>query len=244
MKPVGRKIIRLESVDSTNNYTANLIKASDVTHGSVILAVEQTAGRGQRNAEWLVKPGENLTFSLYIDEVKLSVSEQFKITQLVSLAICDLLKKYSIIAKIKWPNDIYVDSKKIAGVLIENQLQGESIKSSIIGIGLNVNQTLFEGFDATSLKLCTGNFVNIEEVLFGFIHSFNQLIDCTTNVEEEYLKRMYLINKKTLFLNPEGNTFRGEIIGVSPTGKLRVLVGEGMEEFDLKGIQFTPQNEI
>ena len=244
MKPVGRKIIRLESVDSTNNYTANLIKASDVTHGSVILAVEQTSGRGQRNAEWLVRPGENLTFSLYVDEVKLSVNEQFKITQLVSLAICDVLKKYSIVAKVKWPNDIYVDSKKIAGVLIENQLQGGNIKSSIIGIGLNVNQTSFEGFDATSLKLTTGNFTNIEEVLFAFIHSFNERIERTANIEAEYLEKMYLINESASFLNQAGHKFEGEIIGVAPTGKLQVRVSEGVKEFDLKGIQFIPQNEI
>lgn len=244
MKSVGRKIIRLESVDSTNNYTANLIKDKNVTHGSVILAVEQTAGRGQRGAEWLVKPGENLTFSLFIDEVKLSVTEQFKITQLVSLVLCEVLRSFSIPASIKWPNDIYVGSEKIAGILIENQIQGSKVRSSIIGIGLNINQMNFEGMNATSMKKMSGEFVRIEEVLFKFIDAFNEISPKLNQLQEEYLNHLYLLNKHSTFAYPNGDKFTGTIKGVSDIGKLQVLIENEIQEFDLKGIAFIPQSEI
>ena len=140
MEQIGRKIVRLESVDSTNNYTANLIKSGELVHGSVIMAVEQTNGRGQMGAEWLVKPGENLTFSIFLDNVNLSVDNQFFLTRLVSVSLIDFLANFNIPAMIKWPNDLFVNDKKIAGVLIENNVSGSFIQKSIIGIGLNVNE--------------------------------------------------------------------------------------------------------
>ncbi len=130
---IGRKIIRLESVDSTNNYIANLLKEGVLEDGTVILADDQYAGRGHRDSEWLANAGENLTFSFFLDNVNLSVQNQFYLTCIVSITLTQLLDKYGISSKIKWPNDIYVDQKKIAGVLIENQLSSTYIKSSIIG---------------------------------------------------------------------------------------------------------------
>ena len=148
---IGQKIIHLESVDSTNNYVANLIKRSEITHGTVIMADEQFAGKGQRGAEWYVKPGENLTFSFFLENVNLSVSQQFYLTQVVSLSLVDVLTTLKLTAQIKWPNDIYIKDRKIAGVLIQNQVSNGMVNTAIIGIGLNVNQQSFEGFSATSL---------------------------------------------------------------------------------------------
>ncbi len=119
---IGQKIIHLESVDSTNNYVANLIQRKEITHGTVIMADEQFAGKGQRGAEWHVNPGKNLTFSFLLENINLSISQQFFLTQVVSVSLVNLLKKLKLTAQIKWPNDIYINRNKIAGVLIENQV--------------------------------------------------------------------------------------------------------------------------
>lgn len=242
MKQIGRKIIRLESVDSTNNYVANLIKQGGIEHGSVIMAVDQYAGRGQRDAEWLSNAGLNLTFSLYLDDVNLSVNRQFILTELISIALVQLLSKFSIEAKIKWPNDIYVKRKKIAGVLIENQLSGKKIKNTIIGVGLNVNQIDFSMPNTSSIILEKGNRMNLDEVLFSFIETFNFIIKENysgddSSLRDLYLKDLYLINQSSLFISNQ-KQFKGEITGVSDGGLL-IIKEKGTEKmYDLKEIQF------
>ena len=140
---IGSKIIHLESVDSTNNYAANLVRQGNCDHGTVILADDQFLGKGQRGSEWIATKGDNLTTSIVLTPDNLSVEDQFYLTCLASLSVVDTLKEYHIEASIKWPNDIYVEHKKIAGILIENSFQGNSIKSSIIGIGLFLVGPLF-----------------------------------------------------------------------------------------------------
>ena len=148
-------IIWLGSTDSTNEEAKRHI--SDIDNLSVLSAFEQSAGRGQRGNRWLSNPGENLTFSIVLkfsgtasDSVaalpKLIARDQFVLNEIVSLSVVEFLAAYGIAARIKWPNDIYVDDRKICGILIENSLRGDLISSSIIGIGLNVNQ---KHFDAT-----------------------------------------------------------------------------------------------
>ena len=170
---IGRKIIRLESVDSTNNYIANLLKEGILEDGTVILADEQFAGKGQRNSEWLTSPGENLTFSFFLSNVNLSVQNQYFLTCIVSISLVQLLNKFGLDAKIKWPNDIYINNKKISGVLIENQLSSSEIKNSIIGIGLNINQREFDGLNATSVLVETEIRRTPMDVLYSFIEIFN-----------------------------------------------------------------------
>lgn len=246
MKPLGRKIIRLESVDSTNNYVANLIKEGNIDHGAVILADEQFGGRGQRGAVWQSQPGENLTMSIYLTDVNVSVSQQFQLTQFVSLGIIEFFKKKGVHATIKWPNDIYVGSEKIAGMLIENQLAGDKIKSSIVGIGLNVNQTKFDGFSATSLKLVLGAFTKIEDVLFSLINSINTSIEKynfdRVILNEDYLQSMYRRNTNSHFL-VHGIRKQGCIRGVNGIGKLEVEFEGKLELFDLKEIEYVNQTE-
>ena len=239
---IGRKIIRLDSVDSTNNYAANLLKQGEIESGTVILADEQYAGRGQRDAEWLVKPGENLTFSFFLANVNLSVNNQFYLTQLVSLSLIDLLLKFGVSATIKWPNDIYVGQKKIAGVLIENQLAFNQVKSSIFGIGLNVNQQEFDGFKATSMFLESGVSKIPNDVLFSFIESFNKIggtfsSNQVESIREEYLRNLYLRKIRALFEDELGK-FEGEIVNVLDSGEL-VIDREGeLKSYNLKEIKF------
>lgn len=148
----GQTIIRLNSVDSTNNYAASLLNTTNVPEGTVIVAQEQTAGRGQRGADWLTIPGKNLTFSLILQPKFLTPDHQFLLSQAVALAIYEVIAGYDPGAIIKWPNDILVNGKKIAGILIENRLSGKNLGHSVIGIGINVNQETFPpGIPAVSL---------------------------------------------------------------------------------------------
>lgn len=240
MEQIGHKIIRLESVYSTNNYTANLVKQDELVHGSVIMAVEQTNGRGQMGAEWLVKPGENLTFSIFLNNVNLSVETQFFLTRITALSIVDYLAKINIYGVIKWPNDIFVEGKKIAGILIENTISGSLIQKTIIGIGLNVNQTDFGDLNATSIQTKTAVNNSIDEVLFSFIKCFNERLSCgLTNrkLESDYLDKLYLLNLSSSFEDEEG-IFNGIIDGVESSGHLRVLKEEKTILYSLKEIRF------
>jgi len=239
---IGRKIIHLNNVDSTSNYTANLVKEGQIDSGTVILADNQYAGRGQRGSEWLVKPGENLTFSFFLDNVNLSVDRQFVLTQIVSLSIVDLLKKFGMSAEIKWPNDIYCRGKKIAGVLIENQLMGRNVKNSIIGVGINLNQETFEGFDATSTLLETGAYKKPMDMLHSFCVSFNECWPRFINnnfaaLKSDYLKDLYKFGIEARYRNAEGE-LTGVIVDVLDSGKLLVRHGDADRAYDLKEIQF------
>jgi len=239
---IGNKIVRLASVDSTNNYIANLVKEREITSGTVVLADEQFLGKGQRGSEWTTNAGENLTFSFFLDNVNLSVENQFILTQLVSLSLIELLDKLNVKAKIKWPNDIYIDSTKVAGVLIENQLSFGQIKSSVIGIGLNVNQKKFDGFNATSLFLENEVHHSLMDILLSFIDSFNKVasqysLNLTSKIKEEYLKNLYLFEQEAFFEDDNGR-FTGRIFDVLPSGKILIAVNGFDREYDLKEIRF------
>lgn len=245
MKQIGKKIIRLESVDSTNNYTANLIKEGNITHGTVILAVEQFEGRGQRNAEWLANPGENLTISIFLDRVNLSVGNQFDLTKVIALSVVDYLQSVGIVSRIKWPNDIFVDGRKIAGILIENSIGSEFIKSSIVGIGLNINQNDFPDLLATSTFLETGIRRSIDEVLFSLIGKINEnlfLLNNKDQLDASYLEKLYLIHEPALF-EIEGEYLNGVIKGVGKDGKLQVMIKDDLRSFGMKEIRFILQSE-
>ena len=134
-------IIWLQSVDSTNEEAKRHI--SDIDNLSVLSALEQTAGRGQRGNTWTSNAGENLMFSIVLKSPVLMAEDHFALNEIAALSVTEFLSTYGIKAQIKWPNDIYVDEKKICGILIENSFRGKSISSSIIGIGLNINQRNF-----------------------------------------------------------------------------------------------------
>lgn len=239
---IGRKIIHLDSVDSTNNYAANLLKAGQIESGTVIMADEQFAGRGQRAAVWSANSGENLTFSFFIDNVNLSVDRQFVLTQLVSMSLIELLAKLGLTATIKWPNDIYCGERKIVGVLIENQLHGSVVKSAIVGVGLNMNQSEFKGFQATSTFLETGFRRIPKEVLLSYTVSFttawNKYMDGHyQRLKADYLKRLYRLNQDSQFSDVEG-IFTGKITNVLDSGKLEVQKADKTHYFEVKEIQF------
>jgi BirA family biotin operon repressor/biotin-[acetyl-CoA-carboxylase] ligase len=238
---IGQNIIRLSSVDSTNNYTAKLQKEGIIKSGTVILAEDQFGGRGQRGSEWLSNAGENLTFSIFIAEVNLSVERQFRITQYVSVILIQFLKKKGIPCNIKWPNDIYYQDKKLAGLLIESSIQGSTINSVVIGIGLNVNQISFGSLPATSMSKALDSVLNLDSILMELIYEFN-----AKNLEgylrasggdEEYHNSLYGLNEKLRFEDQTGE-FVGVIKGVTQLGKLSIEKEDSLEEYSLKEISF------
>lgn len=244
--PIGSKVIQLSSVDSTNNYAAMLVSNDNAVHGTVILADEQTAGRGQRGAKWQSESGSNLLMSIILKPDNLSVDRQFLLTQIASLAVVDLLRKIGLSAHIKWPNDIYVGDRKICGMLIENNLSGAVIRSSIIGIGLNVNQSFFDLTTATSIKLEKGQSFPIQEILFSFIGSFNLFYDQLMpsrlqDIEDLYKSNMLGYEQKRIFEDETGE-FLGMIRGVDPNGKLRMEVNGVEQTYDLKQLRFIFRN--
>ena len=147
-------IIWMKSVDSTNNEAKRRI--SDIDNLSVLSALEQTAGRGQRGNTWTSDAGANLMFSIVLKSPSLIVEDHFILNEIAALSVADFLSTYGIKAEIKWPNDIYVHEKKICGILIENSFHRKSISYSIIGIGLNINQRNFDVNlpNPTSMVLC------------------------------------------------------------------------------------------
>ena len=135
-------VIWLDSIDSTNSEA--LRRLADVPSGTVIAAREQTAGRGQRGNTWFTQPGQNLTFSIVLKfEGVFPVSRAVWLNYLSSLAVAEFLRSFGVACEIKWPNDVYVGKRKICGILIENQLGADGVASSVIGIGININQREF-----------------------------------------------------------------------------------------------------
>lgn len=243
---IGRKIIFKESLDSTNNYAAKLLQTGELCHGTVIMSGEQTAGRGQRGAVWAAEPYKNLIFTCFVEYDNLSVANHQSITHFVSLAIVDFLSFFGVFAAIKWPNDIVVGNKKIAGVLIENQLENSFLRSSIIGIGINVNQIEFGGFNATSLSLQKGDYFSLENLAVKLIENlqnrFNQLqFKNLEGLKADYSRILWLKDQMSLFEDETG-VFEGKILGTDDFGRLIVEKKTEIKLYDLKEIKFLNRN--
>ncbi|GGW22941.1 biotin--[acetyl-CoA-carboxylase] ligase [Arenibacter certesii] len=238
------QLIKLSATDSTNAYLKHLMQESNIADFTVVSTKSQTHGRGQMGTKWISEPGKNLTFSVLKRYEEMSVINQFRINICVSLAIFSALEQLNVPdLKIKWPNDIMSGRFKIGGVLIENVLSGRFIHTSVIGIGLNVNQFNFLNLPkVSSLKLLLGTNFDLDELLFSIV---NQLKVFLVHAEEEEFKTMFANyedqlfrkDKPSTFQNTNGELFMGFIKGVSPSGKLVLLLEDSvMREFDLKEV--------
>lgn len=245
---IGQKIIHLDTVDSTNNYTANLQKEGKIQHGTVILADEQSAGRGQRGASWTSSAGENLLLSIYLTPDNLSVVDQPALTHFISLSLIDFLRKIGISGKIKWPNDIYVNDQKIAGILIENSIRSSRISETIIGVGLNVNQTVFEGVNATSIKRQSDQHYPLNDVLFSWIQEMNILWAELSKgnlemLKSRYKQELYLLNQPAIYSDVTGE-FEGIVRDVDDNGYLILEKDTERKKYDLKEIRLVGRNKL
>jgi len=247
---IGQNSTHLKSVNSTNSYAIELLRQTRFPEGSLFYTFEQILGRGQRGNVWESFPNKNATLSIVLYPSFLPPEKQFLLTKIISIAVADLmaelLREYctSSDIKIKWPNDIYVGNKKIAGILIEYSLRENTIQSSVIGIGININQLTFETTTcATSLALlatkefdlmdCIARLCELVEARYLQLkaNKINQLAG-------DYLNRFYQLNEWKKYAAKNEN-FNGKIIGVSAQGMLQVqLISDEIKEFDLKEIVF------
>jgi len=242
-----KNILFLDRVDSTNTYALNLLKKGKVADGIIVITAEQTSGKGAGENKWVSESHKNLTFSIIFYPEFLSASSQFLLNKAISLGICDYFKK--IVKKnsvtIKWPNDIYVDDKKIAGILIETAINSSFLEYAVVGIGLNINQTNFVGDipNPISLKL-------IEEKDFNLDHCFYELLECVENrylqlknnktieLNSAYLNRLYLYRQKAKYKSTE-EIFYATLIGISDVGRLILQKENGeTKEYNFKEVEF------
>lgn len=202
---IGKNIIFLPEIHSTNSYAIDLLKNVNLPEGTVVHAAIQTHGKGQRGASWNAEPERNLTASIILKPGFLNIKNQFFLYQVVALACYDamaeILDSSQIDIKIKWPNDILVNRKKIAGILLENNIQNNQVNWCVAGIGINVNQESFgEGLSATSLKLITGTTYSIEYVLnliCGYLekHYLALMNSKYAAIQQNYLSQLFGLNE-------------------------------------------------
>ena len=166
-------IIKIDSTNSTNSELKKLRSRQNLPSFSVLVAQKQTSGRGQAGTSWESEPNKNLTFSVVLYPVNLPANQGFIISRIFSLAVKETLDKYTNHISIKWPNDIYYQDKKICGMLIDNEITGENISSSIIGIGININQEKFlsDAHNPISLNQITGKIYNLDKILDCVLHT-------------------------------------------------------------------------
>lgn len=167
---IGKNIIFLPEIHSTNSYATNLLKNVKLPEGTVIHTAHQTNGKGQRGSLWIAEHNSNVTASVILNPAFLKLENQFSLYIISALAcydtITELLNSSQIDIKIKWPNDILLNGRKVSGILIENNIYNSQISWSVIGVGINVNQESFDGnFKATSLVLADGKKRFAEDVM-------------------------------------------------------------------------------
>lgn len=238
------RIIKLDAIDSTNSYLRQLSVAEAIEDFTVVVANHQTNGRGQMGTQWSSQASKNLMVSVFKDVSFLDLEQHFFISIAVSLSILEALEGFKIKnLKVKWPNDILSENKKIGGILIENVIKQTKINATIIGFGVNINQTEFEHLpQASSMRLISGKVYVLEEVLQSIlerlVHYFEMLEENQFEIlKNTYESSLFRKDKPSTFRDSEERLFSGYIKGVSNSGNLQVMIeDEIIKEFDLKAI--------
>jgi|SRR5690606_9364402 len=238
-------IHKISATGSTNSLLKRMLKQEKLPDNFVLLAEHQTSGRGQMGATWQSQKGRSLTFSVLKLIDSLEIDHRFYISKVVSLSVFETLKSYDVPElKIKWPNDILSANKKMCGILIENIIQRQEIKTCILGVGINVNEASFNQLpNAASMKMQTGNEFALQPVLERFIERLNvywQWIEKKeySKIDTLYQESLYRLNQVSVFEDTEGQKFNGIIKGVTAEGKLMVTdENESLLTFDLKEIK-------
>lgn len=244
-KLIGNKIVFLETVDSTNSYLKQKLSNNKPEEGLLIYAAEQINGRGQQANIWESQANKNLLLSFIIYPNFLKAEKQFILSKVISLATCDFISEYTDDVMIKWPNDIYIKNKKVAGILIENSLKGTLISNSIIGLGININQKQFSTKipNAISLQTHTGKNYFIDELLIVIIEKLNYwyellLKNKIKTIDYQYIKKLFRYKQEHLFIIDKEKK-KAKIIGIAPDGKL-IIEAENKEikSFAFKEIEY------
>jgi BirA family biotin operon repressor/biotin-[acetyl-CoA-carboxylase] ligase len=238
------KLIKLDAIDSTNEFLKGLSNKQEVQNFTVVTAENQLKGKGQMGSKWDSEIGMNLIMSALVKNFIFNNEDVFNLNVVVSLAVIRTLKKYNIPElSIKWPNDIMSANKKIGGILIENSIKGDGIITSIVGLGLNVNQTGFQNLPrASSLALICDVTFDKEEILFAIVSEMEEIIAGynvnATSLWQEYANELFKVGIPTAFSDENQTNFMGIIKGVSTIGKLQIILADdSICEYNLKEVQ-------
>jgi len=239
--------LRLDVTTSTNDFAASLIQQGNAVNGMVITTLNQTAGKGLDQNRWESSPGENLTISIIIQPTGLHPGRQFQLNKITSLAVRDFVKRYfpEEPVNIKWPNDIYIADRKNAGILISNTIVGQEITWSVLGVGLNINQTKFES-DApnpVSFKQLSGIKYDLSQCLDSLCVIFDSRLKVFLNkeyhaIDSEYLEALYRFEENSQFIYKD-QIIEAKITGVGEFGHLMLQTAGGkLIACDLKEVRF------
>lgn len=246
---IGSNIIKHEKVSSTNTLAAVLCREGNLPEGTVITAEWQENGKGQQGNTWESAPGKNLLFSVILYPSSIKADEQFYILQVIALGVYDAISEFTGEVKIKWPNDIYVRDDKIAGILIENSVMGNSIKNSVAGIGININQDRFlsDAPNPVSLKMITGSEHDRERIFRQVCQKTDARYEMLKAGKKEalmadYKGALYRMLRWHRFRDYSGE-FSGMIEDVTSSGLLVVRKKEGtVKQYAFKEIEYVIGN--
>lgn len=240
---------RSDSIGSTNTYLRELGGGDPAYDYEVAVASFQTAGRGQKGNSWESEAGKNLLFSILAHPGNLQVQEQFYISEAIALAVSDSVMEaigpdFAANVSVKWSNDVYWKDYKMAGILIENTLQGSRILDTVAGVGLDVNQEVFvsDAPNPISLKNITGREFDIEALLNDittrFIGYMELPVDRRSEVDSLYRSRLYRREGYHKFRDENG-VFEACIVGIRPDGCLMLQTRKGEHRvYEFKQVQF------
>jgi len=246
---IGKNLIELDSVDSTNSFAKQLLSNSKPIEGTVIMAREQFAGRGQMGNKWAAEGGKNITLSVVLYPEQLDADKQFFLNMAVALAVkdfCEFVLMDEV--KIKWPNDIYYHDKKVGGILIENTINGNKISSSVVGIGINVNQNEFDESLPNPASL-----LQIKKPADAPDYDISRLVDDLCSYLEKYYLQLRQLHynfldkgytealyryQQTHEFKRGDSIFKGEINGVTKEGKLIIHSGNKELRFGFQEVEY------
>ncbi len=237
-------IITVDATASTNSYAKELVVNKTVTSNSVILTQKQLCGRGQQHNFWESEHRKNLTISVVLFPNFLPAQYQFYLSMVIALSVYDYLTVYLDNVTIKWPNDIYIDNKKISGILIENTISGGKLKYAICGIGLNINQEKFysDAPNPVSFCNCTGNTYDLNKALQDLLQCVEKRYQQLESGEYEqlnsdYLNVLYRKGELHRFQDDNG-IFKGKITGITDFGQLQIRVDNTERVYNFKEVEF------
>ena len=243
---IGKVLIEFDTLASTNTRAVELVSNNSPTEGTVISASFQSRGQGQFGSSWISEAGQNITLSIILKPRFLSSNQLFLLNVIASLAVHDLINEMVIPnAHIKWPNDIILQEGKVAGILIQNTLTGTKVSYSVVGIGVNVNQTRFTRDlpDATSIAMHSIEKFKLNEVTSLLLQKFEARYltlkqGQTDELWSDYHKVLYRKNRKSFFESGD-ESFEGTLTRVQKDGRLEVLMNDGHSKlFAHKEISF------
>lgn len=240
---LGKTVTYLPECHSTNDYLAQLTLKQQLSHGDVVVTDFQSKGKGQRGNSWISERGKNLLFSFLLKPHFLGIGDAYLLNIIAGLSVARLVKKFNsaLNCTLKWPNDVFIEDRKIAGILIETSLSNQ-FENAIVGIGLNINQSYFPMPTATSLKLETGITYDLSEVLEEYFLCFEYFYQMLESGEKGKALRLY---HEIMYWRGEmhsykskGEVFNAVLIGINEHGHLVLNCEGSIHSFRTKEVEF------